>query len=148
MTCTQQFVDILWHSLGATHFSFSSSMTVPAGHSHPLFTQTAGQGLFSPRLSQVRWQEAGEAHSFLICPSIGHSKQSEIETISKIWEYMVVTIYGNYNTWKLHGRSASTISAKSKPWHYKTTCSVKIKSTKLQVQQALKLHMLFMNLTT
>ena len=60
------------HSLGTTHSFFSSSMTVPVGHSHPLIIQTKGQAPGSVLL-HVRWQLGCEAHSFLICPLIGHT---------------------------------------------------------------------------
>ena len=60
------------HSLGATHSFFSSSITVPVGHSHPLIIQTAGQGL-GPVLLHVRWQLGCEAHSLLICPLTGQA---------------------------------------------------------------------------
>ena len=63
------------HSFGATHSPLNTSMTVPSGHSHPSTIQTAGQGLLLLSL-QVWWHKGCEAHSFLICPLIGHAKNS------------------------------------------------------------------------
>ena len=60
------------HLLGSTHSLFVTSMTVPAGHSHPLITQISGQGI-GPVLLHVRWQLGCEAHSFLICPLMGQA---------------------------------------------------------------------------
>ena len=57
------------HSLGGTHLFETSSMTVPLGHSHPLTTQTAGQGLGMNLLLHVVAQRGSAAHSFTTCPS-------------------------------------------------------------------------------
>ena len=54
-------------------------MTCPSGHSHPLLIQMRGQGI-GPVLLHVRWQLGGEAHSFLICPSMGQAAISIIHS--------------------------------------------------------------------
>ena len=47
-------------------------MTVPSGHSHPSTIQMRGQAT-TPVELHARWQLGCLAHSFLICPLIGHA---------------------------------------------------------------------------
>ena len=47
-------------------------MTVPSGHSHPSTMQMRGQAT-TPVELHARWQLGCLAHSFLICPLIGHA---------------------------------------------------------------------------
>ena len=69
------------HCLGYTHLFASQSMTVPAGHSHPLITQIRGQAT-GPVLLHAWWQLGSEAHSFLTCPLMG---QAVIQIIFMKW---------------------------------------------------------------
>ena len=63
-------------------------MTCPAGHSHPLTKQMRGQAIGLVVL-HVRWQLGCEAHSFLICPSMG---QAAIEKINNC-KHIFIPIY-------------------------------------------------------
>jgi len=74
---------IPWHCLGCTHSFLSQSMTVPAGHWHPLTIQIRGQGT-GPVLLQARWQLGSEAHSSLICPLMGHAVINRLQITEEI----------------------------------------------------------------
>ena len=54
-------------------------MTCPSGHSHPLTIQMRAQATGSVLL-HVSWQLGGEAHSFLICPSMGQATINKVHS--------------------------------------------------------------------
>ena len=63
---------LLGHLSGDTHSFRSSSIMVPAGHSHPLTLQIRRQPLRRNLLAQVVAHPGGTVQFFRTCPLTGH----------------------------------------------------------------------------